>query len=140
MYPGILAVSIMGVSFYSTISTIWDREFGFLKEILVAPVSRSAIILGKAIGVVTIASSQALVLLIITPFLGIKIHLVIIFSRINPLTYAVDAFRHIILSPQITMEVKRNILLNPMSIDLFYLLFFGIAMILLATFVFNKKG
>ncbi|MBI4650780.1 ABC transporter permease [Candidatus Desantisbacteria bacterium] len=78
MYPGIIAMSIMGVAFYSTVSTVWDREFGFLKEILVAPVSRTAIILGKALGSVSLAFFQALILLLIAPFIGITIHFNII--------------------------------------------------------------
>ncbi len=78
MYPGIIAMSVMGVAFFSTISTVWDREFGFLKEILVAPVSRTAIALGKTLGATTIAALQAFILLAIAPFVGISIHLAII--------------------------------------------------------------
>jgi ABC-type Na+ efflux pump permease subunit len=68
----------MGVAFFSTISTVWDREFGFLKEILVAPVSRTAIALGKTLGATTIAALQAFILLAIASFVGINIHLAII--------------------------------------------------------------
>lgn len=74
MYPGIVAMSIMGVAFFSTISTVWDREFGFLKEILVAPVSRTCIALGKMTGAALIASLQGVVLLGIAPFIGVKLH------------------------------------------------------------------
>jgi len=75
MYPGIIAMTVMGVAFFSTISTVWDREFGFLKEILVAPVSRTAIAVGKTLGATTIAALQGLILLILSPFIGISIHL-----------------------------------------------------------------
>ena len=78
MYPGIIAMSVMGVAFFSTISTVWDREFGFLKEILVAPVSRTSIAIGKALGATTIASTQALILLILAPLIGVSLHLAII--------------------------------------------------------------
>jgi len=78
MYPGIIAVNVMGVAFFSTISTVWDREFGFLKEILVAPVSRTSIVIGKALGATTIASTQALLLLILAPFIGVAIKLSVI--------------------------------------------------------------
>ena len=54
MYPGIIAMTVMGVAFFSTISTVWDREFGFLKEILVAPVSRTAIAVGKTLGALSL--------------------------------------------------------------------------------------
>ncbi|MFB0517593.1 MAG: ABC transporter permease [Candidatus Neomarinimicrobiota bacterium] len=78
MYPGIIAMSVMGVAFFSTVSTVWDREFGFLKEILVAPVSRTAIALGKALGATSIASTQALILLVLAPLIGVPIHVVAI--------------------------------------------------------------
>jgi len=78
MYPGIIAMSVMGVAFFSTISTVWDREFGFLKEILVAPVSRVSVALGKTLGATTIASLQALILLVLAPFIGVKISLIVI--------------------------------------------------------------
>lgn len=75
MYPGIIAMNVMGVAFFSTISTVWDREFGFLKEILVAPISRTSIALGKALGAATVASTQALLLLVLAPLIGLPIHL-----------------------------------------------------------------
>lgn len=78
MYPGIIAMSVMSVAFFSTVSTVWDREFGFLKEILVAPVSRVAVAFGKTLGATTIASTQALILLILAPFIGVTIHFAII--------------------------------------------------------------
>ncbi len=78
MYPGIIAMNVMGVAFFSTVSTVWDREFGFLKEILVAPVSRTAIVLGKICGAVTIASTQALLLLALAPIIGVTLHIFIV--------------------------------------------------------------
>lgn len=82
MYPGIIAMSVMSVAFFSTISTVWDREFGFLKEILVAPVSRVAVAFGKTLGATTIASIQAFILLILAPFIGVTIHFAIILPLI----------------------------------------------------------
>jgi ABC-2 type transport system permease protein len=78
IFPGIIAMNVAGVAIYSTISTVWDREFGFLKEILVAPVSRTSIALGKALGATTIASIQALLLLILAPFIGISLNAALI--------------------------------------------------------------
>jgi ABC-2 type transport system permease protein len=75
MYPGIIAMTVMGVAFFSTISTVWDREFGFLKEILVAPVSRTAIALGKTLGSATTASVQGWILLGLAPVIGVHLHL-----------------------------------------------------------------
>ena len=78
MYPGIIAMNVMGVAFFSTISTVWDREFGFLKEILVAPISRTSIAFGKALGAATVASTQALLLLVLAPLIGLPLHLALI--------------------------------------------------------------
>ena len=65
MYPGVLATSTLFTAMFSAVSIVWDREFGFLREMLVAPVRRSAIILGKALGGALIATIQgALVLLL----------------------------------------------------------------------------
>jgi ABC-2 type transport system permease protein len=74
MYPGTIAMTVMGVAFFSTISTVWDREFGFLKEVLVAPIPRTAIALGKTMGAATIASVQALILLALAPVIGVELH------------------------------------------------------------------
>ncbi|MDD5172346.1 MAG: ABC transporter permease [Candidatus ainarchaeum sp.] len=63
VFPGILAMSILFVSFFYGLYIIWDRKLDFLKEVLVAPASRSSIFLGKAFGGMTDAMVQALVLL-----------------------------------------------------------------------------
>jgi ABC-2 type transport system permease protein len=73
MYPGILGMTILFTSLFSAISVIWDREFGFLKEILVAPVSRGSIVLGKVLGGATVATLQGMVLLILAPFVGLPL-------------------------------------------------------------------
>ena len=55
MYPGILGMSVLFTSIFSAMSIIWDREFGFLKEVLVAPVPRWAVAVGKILGGATVA-------------------------------------------------------------------------------------
>ncbi len=62
--PGIIGMSLLFSSMLGGISVLWDRQFGFLKEILVAPVSRTAIMAGKTIGTVTTAMIRGLVFLI----------------------------------------------------------------------------
>lgn len=64
--PGIIAMSIMFTAVFSGIEIIWDKQFGFLKETLVAPVSRFNIMLGRTIGGATVAFIQGLVVLLIT--------------------------------------------------------------------------
>lgn len=70
--PGFICMAVLFSSLFSGVSIIWDREFGFLKEILVAPVSRFFIVLGRAAGGVTIAMIQGLLILIIIKFIGVK--------------------------------------------------------------------
>ncbi len=200
MYPGIIAMSVMGTAFFSTVSTVWDREFGFLKEILVAPIPRTSISIGKALGATTIASLQGLILLIIAPFIGVQLHILIvlqlfglmillsfaisgiglliaslmkttetfglvmqvlifpmfflsgaffpltnvpewmtIISRINPLTYGVDAMRRTILSGEISQQVLGNLVINPLTVNIFFLLAFSAVMISAAVIAFNRK-
>jgi|TARA_Y100000590_G_scaffold470103_2_gene661995 ABC-2 type transport system permease protein len=73
MYPGILSMTVVMSSMFSGMSIVWDREFGFLKEILVAPISRSGIVLGKALGGSVTAMLQGVILLTLAPFLGIHL-------------------------------------------------------------------
>ena len=61
LYPGILAMAVMFTAMFSAASIVWDREFGFLREMLVAPVRRSSIVIGKCLGGATVASFQGVV-------------------------------------------------------------------------------
>jgi ABC-2 type transport system permease protein len=62
IYPGILCLSVVFTAMFSAASVVWDREFGFLREMLVAPVRRSSIVIGKALGGATVASFQGVIL------------------------------------------------------------------------------
>jgi ABC-2 type transport system permease protein len=63
IYPGVLAMSVLFTAMFSAASIVWDREFGFLREMLVAPVSRSAIVIGKCLGGATVATFQGIIIL-----------------------------------------------------------------------------
>ena len=71
MFPGILGMSVLFTSMFSGISIIWDREFGFLKEVLVAPVPRWGVAVGKVLGGATIAVLQSMILVLVAPLAGI---------------------------------------------------------------------
>ncbi len=73
MYPGIIAMTVLMTSLTSGISVIWDREFGFLKEVLVAPLSRTGVVLGKVVGGSGVAIAQGLVMLALAPLLGVSL-------------------------------------------------------------------
>ena len=70
--PGMIGMVLLFSSISFGIMVIWDRQFGFLKEMLVAPISRTSIIVGKALGGVTTAMVQALLFLIVCFAIGIK--------------------------------------------------------------------
>lgn len=71
--PGIICMGIIFMAVFSGIEVIWDREFGFMKETLVAPVPRYEIMIGKTLGGATVASFQGLIVLVLSLFLGFKL-------------------------------------------------------------------
>jgi ABC-2 type transport system permease protein len=70
--PGVIAMTVLFTSVFSGIELIWDRQFGFLKETLVAPVSRLTIMVGRVLGGATVAVSQGLILLVICLVAGFR--------------------------------------------------------------------
>ncbi len=77
--PGIISMSVMFTAVFSGIEIIWDKQFGFLKETLVAPVSRFNIMLGRTIGGSTVAFIQGLIVLLITLLVGFRPSLSLLF-------------------------------------------------------------
>lgn len=73
IYPGIIGMTILFSSIFSAISIIWDKEFGYMKEVLVAPVSRSSIVLGKALSGTIVSMIQVAIILVLCPFIGISL-------------------------------------------------------------------
>jgi ABC-2 type transport system permease protein len=171
IFPGVICVAVLFTAMISAASLVWDRELGFLREMMVAPVSRTSIVLGKCLGGASIAASQGvivlalaglvdvpydpglllgavglLVLLAVTvtafgvlvavtikqaqtftwvmqmvvfptvflsgalyPVAGLPAWLEVL-NRINPLTYAVDAMRHLVFSHLDASETARRTL------------------------------
>ena len=70
--PGIIGMTLLFSATFAGLSVLWDREFGFLKEIMVAPVSRIAIVLGRTAGGLTIAIFQAVIIMMSGIFLGMS--------------------------------------------------------------------
>jgi ABC-2 type transport system permease protein len=73
LFPGILGMTILFSAIFSSISIIWDKEFGLMKEILVAPVSRLSIVIGKALSGAIISIIQVVMVLVFFPLLGISL-------------------------------------------------------------------
>jgi ABC-2 type transport system permease protein len=119
MYPGVLAMSVLFTSMFSAMSIVWDREFGFLKEIQVAPISRAAVAVGKALGGSTVAMLQASLLLLVSPLVGVTLTPVLVLQIIGLLfllAFALSAFGVAIASRLKSMEgfqVVMNFVLMP---------------------------
>ena len=196
IFPGMIGMTILFSSIFSSISIVWDREFGFMKEMLVAPISRLSIVIGKTISGTLISVAQAIIILVLIPFLGIHITVlqfveivavallvsfcitslgILIAARltsfdgfniimnflvmpmlflsgamypvtsmpqvlrqltlINPLTYGIDAFKHVLLrngTPPLGPEFS-------LSLDLLVVAAISIVMLTLAALSFRRK-
>lgn len=196
IFPGMIGMTILFSSIFSSISIVWDREFGFMKEMLVAPISRVSIVIGKAVSGTFISVAQAVIIMVLIPFLGISItftqfmevvfvsvlvsfcitslgiliaarltsfdgfniimnflvmpmlflsgamypvtampHALRQLTQINPLTYGVDAFKHVLLrngAPPLGPEF-------PLALDLLVITAISVTMLSLAAFSFRRK-
>src|SRR5574342_539020 len=86
MYPGIIAMGVLTTALFAGVSVVWDREFGFLRELLVAPLGRTGIVLGKALGACVVALLQVSLMLLITPIVGVDIDASIVL-RLIPVVF-----------------------------------------------------
>jgi ABC-2 type transport system permease protein len=75
-YPGALIMTVLFTSIFTMMSVIDDRKEGFLLSVLVAPVPRSAIVLGKVLGGTTLSAIQGMIFLIFAPFTGVHLNVV----------------------------------------------------------------
>lgn len=73
IFPAVIALNMMYTSVQSAVSVIWDREFGFLREVLVSPMPRWAVLLGKVLGGSTVALAHGLLVLVLAPFADVTI-------------------------------------------------------------------
>jgi ABC-2 type transport system permease protein len=71
VYPGVLAMAVLFTAIFSAASIVWDREFGFLREMLVAPVRRGSIVLGKCLGGATVAGFQGVLVIGLAGLVGV---------------------------------------------------------------------
>jgi ABC-2 type transport system permease protein len=202
MYPGIVALIAFQTSLQSGLSIVWDREFGFLKEVLVAPLPRSGIVFGKALGTAIIALFQGLIMLILAPIVGVDLSLsavvqlvpvlllislsisglglliasrmrsmsgfqmatqLVVFptmfasgaffplnnvpewlsalAKINPLTYGVDAVRHLFLGDQAAGALGVQLFGRSLNFtdDLLIIAGIGLVFMTLAAITFGKR-
>ena len=109
IFPGILVMTVLFRSIFSSISIIWDREFGVLKEILVSPVSRKTFVLAKITSGSIVSTAQAVIMLAFAPFIGIKLSLTVFVLTVASLfliSSAITAFGIVIASKMTSFEEK----------------------------------
>jgi ABC-2 type transport system permease protein len=95
VYPGVLCMAVMFTAMFSAASLVWDREFGFLREMMVAPVRRSSLVLGKCLGGATVASFQGVIVLCLAGLVGVPYAaslIAVIFGLQLLLAFAITAF------------------------------------------------
>lgn len=195
IFPGIIGMTILFSSIFSSISIIWDKEFGFMKEMLVAPVSRFSIVVGKALSGTAVSTIQALLIVLLFPLLGLRLgisqiilalsismllafclsslgiliasfyesfesfsvimnfivmpmfflsgamypvkllpHVLGIFTRVNPLTYGIDALKYMVF-PASTLVVHDF----PLSLDIAVIASTSIIFVMIAGNVFERR-
>ena len=95
VYPGVLCLAVMFTAMFSAASLVWDREFGFLRKMMVAPVRRSSLVLGKCLGGATVAGFEGVIVLAIAPLVGVPYSptlILAVFTLQLLLAFAITAF------------------------------------------------
>jgi ABC-2 type transport system permease protein len=123
IFPGILGMTILFSSIFSSISIIWDKEFGFMKEILVAPVSRFSVVVGKATSGMVLSTFQAVIVLCLFPIIGLRLDPrqiigVILVSAV--LSFALAAFGILLASFYESYE-SFSVIMNFIVMPMFFL-------------------
>ncbi|MBE0415412.1 MAG: ABC transporter permease [Dehalococcoidia bacterium] len=120
MFPGIIGMVVLMAAIMSGVSIVWDREFGFLKEVMVAPMSRTTVAIGRTLGGATIATIQGVLMLVFIPFVHISVSIgqvLLILPLMFIMAFALTAMGILIASRIKSMEtfqVIMQLLLFPM--------------------------
>jgi ABC-2 type transport system permease protein len=120
IFPGILCMSVITSALFSAISIVWDREFGFMREMLVAPVSRAGLVVGKALGGGTVAVVQGIVLIVAAPIVGVHLtvgRVIALVVSLLLLAFALTAFGMVLATRMERMEsfqMVMTLVLQPM--------------------------
>lgn len=120
LFPGVLSMTVLFTAIFSAISIVWDREFGFLREVLVAPISRTSVVLGKALGGSTIAMLQGTIMLIFAPLIGVTLDLGLVLKLMGEmllLAFSLTSLGIVVASRMKSMEgfqVMMQFFLMPM--------------------------
>jgi len=120
IYPGVISMSVLFSAIFGGMSIVWDREFGFMKELLVAPIDRTAVAVGKTLGSATQSLLQGLILLVLAPLVGVTLTVqsfVALLGLMIVLAFGLSAMGVAIASKMRSMQgfqVVMNFLMMPM--------------------------
>jgi ABC-2 type transport system permease protein len=123
IYPGVLAMSVLFTAIFSAASIVWDREFGFLREMLVAPVSRASIVIGKCLGGATIATMQGIIILALAGLADVPYNPVLMLTLVGEmllLAFTLTAFG-VMMAARITQFQAFMALTQMLVMPLFFL-------------------
>ena len=107
IFPGVLAMTVVFTAMFSAVSIVWDREVGFLREMLVAPVSRAALVTGKCLGGATVATLQGALVLVLAPLVDIPLSpslLLVLVAEMALASFVLTAFGTLIASRMTRVE------------------------------------
>lgn len=123
LFPGIIGMTVLFTSVFSTVSVIWDRQFGFLREILVAPVSRTSVAVGKTLSGVFQSIIQGGIILALSPLVHVTLTpriVVEVMGLIVLISFALTSFGLLIASLMESFE-GFNLIMNFMIMPMFLL-------------------
>ncbi|MFA9558979.1 ABC transporter permease [Evansella sp. AB-rgal1] len=92
IFPGIVSMTLLMTSIFSSLSVIQDKEFGYMREILVSPISRVNIAIGNVLGSSTVALMQGLLMFVLVPFIGVRVDFISILQLIPVMFLMACAF------------------------------------------------
>lgn len=123
MFPGVIAMTLLFTAMFSAVSIVWDREFGFLREMLVAPVSRAALITGKCAGGATVATIQATIVLALAGLVHVPYSpalLAVMLAEMALAAYLLTAFG-ILVSARIRQVESFQVVMQMCALPMFFL-------------------
>src|SRR6058998_1954679 len=123
VYPGVLCMAVLFTAMFSAASLVWDREFGFLREMMVAPVRRSSLVIGKCLGGATVASVQGVIVIALAGLVGVPYAPALIlevFALQLLLAFAITAFG-VMAAARITQMQSFMALMQMVMMPMFFL-------------------
>lgn len=113
IFPGVIGMTVLMTAFMSGVSIVWEREFGFLKAVLVAPVSRVGVAIGKTLGGATIAMFQGVLILVLSPLVNVHLSLIVVLKLLPlmlVLAFALGSLGILIASRVRSMEAFQGLM------------------------------